>query len=134
MLSLGACVVDSPESSFYVELQPISDAYVAEALEVSGFCMLQLKGTGREPKDVMADFKRWIIEQSEGCVPVFVGFNAGFDWSFVNWYFHAYLGENPFGFSALDIKAYYMGLSGCRWGETTSRQLPPVFQPTATMA
>jgi DNA polymerase III epsilon subunit-like protein len=61
--------------------------------------------------------------------PVFVGFNACFDWSFVNWYFHKFTGENPFGFSALDIKAYYMGFSGCKWSETTSSQLPNNFQP-----
>ena len=40
---------------------------------------------------------------------VFVGFNAPFDWSFVNYYFHRFLGHNPFGFTAVDIKAYYMG-------------------------
>jgi len=26
----------------------------------------------------------------------------------VNYYFHKYVGDNPFGFAALDIKAYYM--------------------------
>ena len=40
---------------------------------------------------------------------MFVGFNASFDWSFVNWYFHKFVGTNPFGVAALDIKAYYMG-------------------------
>jgi hypothetical protein len=50
--------------------------------------------------------------------PVFVGFNAAFDWSFVNYYFQRYLGENPFGFAALDIKSLYMGATGCAWEET----------------
>ena len=51
--------------------------------------------------------------QSAG--PVFVGFNATFDWAFVNFYFHKYLGENPFGFGGVDIKSYYMGMSGSTW-------------------
>jgi hypothetical protein len=34
-------------------------------------------------------------------------FNAPFDWSFVNYYFHRFTGANPFGFTALDIKAVH---------------------------
>jgi len=37
--------------------------------------------------------------------------------------------DNPFGFSGLDIKSYYMGLKGVRWSETTSSQLPDEFLP-----
>ena len=51
---------------------------------------------------------------------VFVGFNAPFDRSFVNYYFHLFTGGNPFGFTALDIKALYMGVTGCSWADTRS--------------
>ena len=78
---------------------------------------------------MMSKFKNWAQASAAGGKPVFVSFNASFDWSFVNWYFHKYLAENPFGFGALDIKAYYMGFSGCTWGETTSSHLPREFQP-----
>jgi hypothetical protein len=37
---------------------------------------------------------------------------------FVNDYFHRFLGRNPFGHAALDIKALYMGSAGVSWGET----------------
>jgi inhibitor of KinA sporulation pathway (predicted exonuclease) len=37
---------------------------------------------------------------------------------FVNDYFHHFIGRNPFGHSALDIKAFYMGLTGSCWHET----------------
>jgi DNA polymerase III epsilon subunit-like protein len=58
----------------------------------------------------MKRFSAWANElASQGETLVFVGFNAPFDWSFVNYYFHKYLGRNPFGFTALYIKAYYMG-------------------------
>ena len=129
MLSLGACVVGSPETNFYMEFRPINDAFVAEALKVSKLSLDQLKGAGRDPKDGMTDFKNWILGQSVSRVPVFVGFNASFDWSFVNWYFHKFLGENPFGYTALDIKSYYMGRFGSSWEETKSSRMSEEFRP-----
>ena len=62
----------------------------------------------------MADFAAWVERVTpEGSLPVFVGFNAPFDWMFVNEYFHRHLGRNPFGHVAVDIKAYAMGRDGC---------------------
>ena len=54
---------------------------------------------------------------------MFVAFNAGFDWMFIAEYFQRYLGRNPFGHSALDLKAFYMGLTGAPWGETSLRHV-----------
>jgi DNA polymerase III epsilon subunit-like protein len=63
---------------------------------------------------------------------VFVAFNAPFDWMFVNDYFHHYLGRNPFGHRALDIKAVFMGLSRQAWAETTYRHISAYYgQPEA---
>jgi DNA polymerase III epsilon subunit-like protein len=129
LLSLGASVVNRPESEFYAELKPISENFVPEALAVSGFDLAKLKSAGEEPEAAISRFKDWIETTAGGAKPVFVGFNAGFDWSFVNWYFHKFLGENPFGFAPLDIKAYYMGTCGCLWSETTSSKLPLDLQP-----
>jgi ribonuclease T len=134
LLSLGACVVGDPACHFYAEFQPRNENAVPEAIAVSGFSLADLARRGEAPLEAMKRFHDWITEVSGERVPVFVAFNAGFDWSFVNWYFLTYLSENPFGFSALDIKAYYMGLSGCHWGATTSRQIPPQYQPTEQMA
>ena len=65
---------------------------------------------------------------------IFLGLNAPFDWSFINYYFHKYIGNNPFGFTAIDIKAYYMGFTGCSWSETKSslmsKRLRPITQPS----
>jgi DNA polymerase III epsilon subunit-like protein len=59
----------------------------------------------------MRAFETWIDETTPAkSRPVFVALNAAFDWMFVNDYFHRYLGRNPFGHFALDIKALYMGL------------------------
>lgn len=60
--------------------------------------------------------------------PVFVGFNATFDWPFVNFYFHEFLGENPFGFGGIDIKSYYMGMTGCTWDDTRSSRIAADFK------
>ena len=59
---------------------------------------------------------------------MFVGFNATFDWAFVNFYFQEYLEENPFGIGGIDIKAFYMGLSGCAWEDTKSSKIPSKFK------
>lgn len=124
MLSLGACIIGQADKTFYVELKPINNNVVKEAVEVSRFDLKKLSKSGDEPIVAMKNFGEWVNRLSKNSKPIFVGFNASFDWSFVNWYFHKFQGENPFGFSALDIKSYYMGVSGCKWNETTSSQLP----------
>jgi ribonuclease T len=55
--------------------------------------------------------------------PIFAAFNAPFDWMFVNDYFHRHLGYNPFGHSALDIKALYMGIRKTSWADTTYNKI-----------
>jgi ribonuclease T len=130
LLSIGACDVDDATRTFSVELQPINANADPKALEVSGFSLEELVRTGTPPKQAMAAFAAWIQSLvSENGTPVFVGFNAPFDWSFINYYFHKYLGMNPFGFSALDIKAYYMGATGCSWKETRSSALDAELKP-----
>ena len=39
LLSIGACLVDDPEQTFYVELQPTSMRFTPEALAVSGLSL-----------------------------------------------------------------------------------------------
>jgi len=41
----------------------------------------------------MNKFCDWLKEVRGARKPVFVGFNASFDWSFVNWYFVKFLGK-----------------------------------------
>ena len=130
MLSVGASVVGEPDASFYAEFKPLNENVVLEALAVSKFDLKALSKSGKEPRVAMSEFRDWVKAVAGVRKPVFVGFNASFDWSFVNWYFHKFLGENPFGFAALDIKSYYMGLSGCLWGQTTSSKIPVEFQPS----
>jgi ribonuclease T len=131
LLSIGACAVDEPERTFLCELRPITANADPKALEISGFSLEKLAKTGTPPKEAMAAFAAWVQSLvGETDTPVFVGFNAPFDWSFINYYFHKFLGKNPFGFSALDIKAYYMGATGCSWKDTRSSVLDAELKPT----
>jgi DNA polymerase III epsilon subunit-like protein len=135
MLSIGACLVDDLDEGFYVELQPSSDDELPEAMAVSGLSMDALRRTGRPPGEAMADFAAWVERVvPDGGAPVFVGFNAAFDWMFVNEYFHRHLGRNPFGYSALDIQAYAMGRYGGAFDDTSLRQLVDRHGGTPTLS
>jgi ribonuclease T len=119
MLSIGACTIFPPQKTFYVELRPVSMHSTAEAMAVSGLSLERLAECGLPPAEALKRFADWVAQVTEtGNRAVFVGLNAPFDWMFVNDYFHRYLGSNPFGHSALDIKAFYMGLTGAPWQET----------------
>jgi len=122
MLSIGACVVDAPDSEpgFYVELQPDREGVLDSAMAVGGFTLDGLRASGTAPEAAMRQFADWIDAVTPaGHRPVMVGFNAVFDWMFVADYFHRYLGRNPFGHSALDIKAFYLGVTGSSWPGTS---------------
>ena len=134
LLALGACVANRRAERFYLELRPLNANAVPEAVAVTGLDLAALARDGSDPAEGMARFRDWVAAAAGGDRPVFVGFNAGFDWSFVNWYFHTYLGENPFGFAPLDIKSYYMGRAGCSWADTKSSRLPEPFRPRPAAA
>lgn len=124
MLSIGACLVEDTGTHFYAELQPDHPDFLPEALKISGLKMASLRVTGQPPFDAMTAFANWISRVvPAGMQPVFVALNAPFDWMFINDYFYRYLGYNPFGHSALDIKAFYMGFAGVSWSETSLRHI-----------
>ncbi len=109
LISLGAVRVDEAlDKTFYGRLRPISDRFVPEALAVSGYTReetLQFE----EPAEVMRGFKAWLAQTCRDR-PVFISDNNGFDWMFVCWYFHHFLGENPFGHSSQNLGSLYKGL------------------------
>lgn len=128
MLSIGACTLTEPRHNFYVELKPDKPDSVPEALAVSKLSMEKLAETGVDPKEAMQKFADWLIEVvPSGQRPLFVAFNAPFDWMFVNEYFQNYLGHNPFGHAALDIKSYFMGQEGVLWSQTSMWNLGERF-------
>lgn len=129
LLSLGAVVVEDPQRNFYIEFKPISPNFDPNAIAASHLSLEHLLVSGADPVEAMGSFTRWVEAQALHRAPVFVGFNAAFDWSFVNWYFHTYTGRNPFGFAPLDIKALYMGAFGGTWADTRSSRLKLKLRP-----
>ena len=109
MVCFGAVIVEPVlERTFYGKLAPISEKWVPEALAVSGFSReetLQFAAPAR----TMANFDAWLKTNAAGR-PLFVADNNGFDWQFINWYFHHFLGSNPFGFSSMNLGSLYKGL------------------------
>ena len=96
MVAIGAVVVEPGlQRTFYGRLRPMSERFIPTALAVSGFSRADTLAFPN-PGDVMREFAHWIGENTTGR-PLFVSDNNGFDWQFVNWYFHAFLRRTPSG-------------------------------------
>jgi hypothetical protein len=110
MICLGAIIVEPAlNRTFYGKLKPISEKFIPDALAVSGFTREATLGFD-DPATVMASFRGWLKAECKGkCL--FIADNNGFDWQFVNWYFHHFLGANPFGFSSSNLGSLYKGLA-----------------------
>lgn len=110
MVSFGAVIVEPGlERTFYGKIRPISDNWIPQALEVSSHTREETLEF-EEPEPVMRAFAEWIARE---CTrrPMFISDNNGFDWQFINWYFHHFLGKNPFGFSSQNLGSLYKGLT-----------------------
>ena len=108
MICFGAVVVEpSLEKAFYGKLKPISEKWIPEALAVSGFSREETL-LFDDPTSVMNDFVTW-VEANNNDHLFFISDNNGYDWQFVNWYFHHFLGKNPFGYSSLNLGSLYKG-------------------------
>lgn len=109
MICFGAVVVEpSLSKTFYGKLRPISEKWIPEALAISGFSREETMQFD-DPQKVMLDFTQWLKENNSGRL-MFVSDNNGFDWQFINWYFHHFTGENPFGISSTNLGSLYKGL------------------------
>jgi hypothetical protein len=110
MVCFGAVLVEPAlNRTFYGQLKPISEKWVPEALAVSGFSREETMAFD-DPLDVMTKFEKWLNENIKVYRPLFISDNNGFDWQFVNWYFHYFLNRNPFGHSSTNLGSLYKGL------------------------
>lgn len=113
MIEIGAVLVDVGSGDlgrrFSANLRPISDRFLPAALAVTGYTREQTMGFD-DPARVVAQFAAWVDAHNIGKPPVFVSDNNGFDWMFVCWYLHHYLGRNPFGFSSVNLGSVYKGI------------------------
>ena len=109
MICFGAVIVEpSLDKTFYGKLKPISEKWIPDALAISGFSREETLKFD-DPKTVMIRFLIWIEANNNGR-PYFISDNNGYDWQFVNWYFHHFVGKNPFGHSSSNLGSLYKGL------------------------
>ena len=109
MVSFGAVIVEPDlKRTFYGQLKPISERWIPQALAVSGHSREETL-TFEEPAVVMQRFADWLKREVKGRSH-FIADNNGFDWSFINWYFHHFLGDNPFGYSSTNLGSLYKGV------------------------
>jgi DNA polymerase III epsilon subunit-like protein len=122
LLAIGACLVDRPEEAIELLLRPDPDRPWSDAAEaIHGLSSERLARVGLEPAEALGLLAAWLDRVvPPGSRPVFVGFNAPFDWMFVADAAWRHLGRNPFGFSALDLKALFLGRDFDRIGRWTA--------------
>ena len=110
MISFGAVKLDSNlNTTFYGTTKPISNEYVEEALLIS--CPSRKEHESYDdPKITMEKFHDWILKTNSNGRPIFVSDNLAYDWQFINYYFHYFIGKNPFGFSGRRIGDLYCGM------------------------
>jgi len=109
LVSFGAVKVDDTLATLFLgQVAPISDDWMPDALAISGISR-QDHLRYPQPKETMEAFAAWLKKHSKGR-PVFVSDNLAVDWQFINYYFHKFTGENPFGFSGRRIGDLYSGL------------------------
>ena len=124
LLSIGACTLLTPRATFYAELQPDKLKMDAEAAQIHKLNLENLALNGLPPAEALEALETWLeksIPDARG--PLFLGFNAAFDWMFLNDYYLHYLGRNPFGHSAIDIKSFAMGWQHSAWEDTRMANL-----------
>jgi DNA polymerase III epsilon subunit-like protein len=132
LVSIGAVAVVGErgrwrpdDERFYAELKPIAPGFDAEAMAVHGIPRERLEREGDLPDEALRALTRYVDGrcQPRGARPVFVGHNAGFDWSFVSYYYALFGQPNPFGYKALDLKSLAMGRLGIGWFDTSKENL-----------
>ena len=135
MLSLGASTITNPKLTFYIELIPDHPDFTEEAMQVNNLTMEDLAHSGTLPEQGMQQFADWVTQVTPpGSDPVFVAFNAPYDWMFVNHYLHKYLGYNLFGHKALDIKALFMGVHNTSFADTSHHQIAKHYNMVSTLS
>ena len=88
-------------------------------MAVNGLDFERLKREGVGRGEAMTQLTAWANELTvPGTEAVFVGHNAPFDWSFISYCYVAEGLANPFGYKALDTKAFAGGVLGIHWLDT----------------
>lgn len=120
MISIGARIIGKPQCQFYCEIQPISEKYTFEAMKIASqglLCLQNLKKPaydpfskdfkpqevlealerfGESPMSAMAEFRHWVLLESQSKNINFVTERPSLDWAFACQYFQLAGERNPF--------------------------------------
>ncbi len=128
MISIGAAAFSASGhklSDFSVNLEPLEDARqhpkTMEFWARNPAAWAATLVDQKHPAIAMQDFDHWLGQWPS---PVFVGYPASFDFLFVHWYFHHWLGDDPFGFAALDMKTLAMAVMKSSFKGAVKRNMP----------
>ena len=109
MVSFAGVVVEPGlDTHFLRNIHPVTEDWLPESLKVAGLTREETLAFG-DPYTAMKEFAQW-LEEHGGKEPRFISDNNGFDWSFIAYYFHRYLGRNPFGYRSEHIGTLYKGM------------------------
>lgn len=104
MIEIGAVVVEPGlERTFHATLCPMTVNAVTGRTHRECFDY-------QSAKIVMTNFQIWLAQLNSKRL-LFVSDNNGFDWQFINYYFHYHCSTNPFGFSSMNLGSFYKGLT-----------------------
>jgi hypothetical protein len=76
----------------------------------------------QKPEAAMPAYCAWLKELPG--TPVFVGYPAVFDFSFIYWYLMRFVGESPFGHRGLDIRTYAMAVMKTEFYKAGKHDMP----------
>lgn len=108
MIEVGAVAIENNNigRTFLGQLRPmINRSIEIEALNSIGRTHKETLSYP-DPTVTMNEFFDWVTQFNR---PIFVSDNNGFDWQFVNYYFHYFCNKNPFGFSSVNLGSLYKG-------------------------
>ncbi len=145
MLSLGAAAFVPPSiepiATFSVNFELLDGATQDPAtmkwwLEEQPEAWAACRENVEKPRVAVGRFVSWIeglpgIDKKAGAVTnaVFVGYPAGFDFTFTYWYLRRFSDGSPFSFSALDIKTFAMAVLDLPYRQATKRNMPREWFP-----
>lgn len=123
MLALGASAFTkdgTPRGLWYHTFYPLLDAApnpaTMEWWKTQPEAWAEVERDRRWPHKMMPNFVEWLdsLKHKDSEKLVAAAWPAAFDFSFVNYYCHRFVGRNPLGFACLDIRSLAQGLTYSR--------------------
>jgi hypothetical protein len=129
MLSLGAAAYTADKallSTFSANLETLpgaaGDPKTMAWWETQPTAWAACRVNLESPENAMRRYAAWI--KTLAGRPIFVAYPVSFDFMFVYWYLMRFVGESPFGLSAIDVKSYAMALMRSEFRESSRKYMP----------